>query len=969
MSNDLRDNDYSKIYQVALLKIESLPRHAITTESISKIVTEAISFFNINNFGFKDKLINSLFESFTVQSSSSSIIRDSTDHIDWYDNSKDRPYWETYRDFLKIDEKYSINGVNDIDVTTDDIMRNIENPNREGAWDSRGMIVGSVQSGKTSNFIGLMNKAIDAGYKGIILLSGLHKNLRQQTQKRCDKGFLGYDTSISKINARVRLPIFKKRINFKNKPPMSLTNSSINGDFKTSAREYTNVITDHPILLVIKKNKTVLQNVIKYFSTAPGLASGDIIVENNPFKLRKKHGGDPPFIKNYPLLVIDDEVDNGSVDTGEQFYDENGDPNPEYNPTTINRLIRQLLHIFEKKCYIGYTATPFANIFIHDKGYTNEHGLDLFPKNFIIDLPIPENHTGLEKIFPKEVLDGQIIDEEEIKNNVFCKIVKDHTLIEEDPRCDLGWMPPKHDKFHDPIFESEDEIIPFSLREAILSFIISNAVRNLRGDINEHKTMLIHVTKYKLVQEKVFKQVTEQIERYRDTILGEDETKRQLMLDKMREIWEKNFLSHQKQYPNIKYPTWDNLVQDEKGFKWIISEISKNIKTLNSDSKDELNYDEFYEKWKYGLNTIVIGGDKLSRGLTLEGLSVSYFLRSSTMPMYDTLMQMGRWFGYRPGYEDLCRIYTTKSVIEWFFHISVATDELRSLFKIMDGQKKTPKEFGLRVRDHPILAITSKTKMRHSRIERTCYSGSGHELIAFPRKDNLIEENRKLVESILANAGSPFFNGDIKSGFANYRNSYQWQNCTTSSVINFLKKFNHFESERSHRSIDLATYIEKVNRYGELKNFTISLLGNGDGKEVNLFNKYKVNLLQRKARGFTEEKISFGVVTNEALEGIDLTKEEYDNYLKSYENYKKSKSNDKQTEKVSRNYIRYNRSEMRGSLNIYPINYFDKIDENPILVYAISISLPNTRLPEHESSIDYRVNPVYFREEDNESRI
>jgi len=155
-----------------------------------------------------------------------------------------------------------------------------------------------------------------------------------------------------------------------------------------------------------------------------------------------------------------------------------------------------------------------------------------------------------------------------------------------------------------------------------------------------------------------------------------------------------------------------------------------------------------------------------------------------------------------------------------------------------------------------------------------------------------------------------------------------------------------------------------------LKHFTISLLGNGEGEEVNLFNKYKVNLLKRKARGFTEEKISFGVVTNEIIEGIDLTKEEYDNYLNSYENYKKSKSdNDKQIEKVSRNLIRFNRSEMRGSLNIYPLSYSDKITTNSILVYAVSISLPNTRLPEHMSSIDYQVNPVYSREEEDEARI
>jgi hypothetical protein len=258
--------------------------------------------------------------------------------------------------------------------------------------------------------------------------------------------------------------------------------------------------------------------------------------------------------------------------------------------------------------------------------------------------------------------------------------------------------------------------------------------------------------------------------------------------------------------------------------------------------------------------------------------------------------------------------------------------------------------------------------MRHARTERTCYSGTGHEFINFPRKDELLNENKDLVQKIINQSGEPFFNGSIKSFFMNYRNSYQWKNCSTHNIVSFLKKFNHFESERSHKLSYLASYIEKVNRNGELKDFTISLLGNGSGEEEILFNKYKVNLMTRATRGSTEEKLGIGVVTNEKLEGIDLLEDEYKKYMQSIENYKKTKG-EKKIEITKRNFIRYHRSELRGNLNIYPIIYADRFTSNPFLVYAISLSLPNTRLSSYDSSIEYKVNPIYSRAEENVASI
>ena len=518
----MKVDDSDKFYKTAFEVINRRfsKNEKISDDQINEIVEGTINLYQLKEFGFKDTIVKQLSEAISVRSSSSSIITNDEGHVDWYDNAKNRPYWDTYRDYLTLDQKYSVSGVNDIDITTDQIMSRIEDPSREGSWDVRGLVVGSVQSGKTSNFIGLLNKAVDAGYKNIVVLSGLHKNLRQQTQKRIDDGLLGYDTQITRT--KEYLPIFKRRHEL-NLPGMDcLTNSSINGDFKTSAAKHANIRSGGIKVMVLKKNKTVLQNVIKHFCSIYGVEAG--IYFDKGFKIKAKYNGKiNSFIKDQPILVIDDEVDNGSVDTGEQYWDPiTGEPNDEYNPKTINRLIRQLLNIHQKRCFIGYTATPFANIFIHEDGTTKEHGPDLFPKNFIIDLPIPSNHSGIEKLFPKEILKNNEIEDEEIDENPFFEVVNDHSLYPEDRDCDVGWMPPIHKKDHYPIYDDENNPIPPSLRKAVISFILSSVTRNIRGHIKKHKSMLIHASRFVDVQNKVFDQIVNLISEFRNKINSND---------------------------------------------------------------------------------------------------------------------------------------------------------------------------------------------------------------------------------------------------------------------------------------------------------------------------------------------------------------------------------------------------------------------------------------------------------------
>jgi hypothetical protein len=257
--------------------------------------------------------------------------------------------------------------------------------------------------------------------------------------------------------------------------PNAATNRSEKGDFNTAVAAKMNISPEQrPWLFVVKKNKTVLERLLHWIRNR-------VANHVDPETGRK-------LVTNLPLLVIDDESDHGSVDTGEDVVDENGNPDLEHQPKTINRLIRSILHHFSRKAYVGYTATPFANIFIHDRGETQEHGPDLFPAAFITNLAAPSNYVGPGRVFgsasstPEELPLVRPLTEEEFQ----------------------PWMPSKtttspeikpHKNGHRPRWKGEDRV-PDSLAEAIRSFIYACAVRKLRGQGNKHSSMLIHVTRY-----------------------------------------------------------------------------------------------------------------------------------------------------------------------------------------------------------------------------------------------------------------------------------------------------------------------------------------------------------------------------------------------------------------------------------------------------------------------------------------
>ena len=634
------------------------------------------------------------------------------------------------------------------------------------------MVVGHVQSGKTATYTGLISKAADAGYKVIVVLAGAHNSLRSQTQLRLEEGFLGYQTLPDRAFGRV-VGVGLEDRNPELRPDCG-THREERGDLNRSVvRNLAFHPGGRPLLFVVKKNAAVLRNLLQWI--------GRVADRTDPETSQ-------PIIANAPLILIDDEADHSSVDTGVQGFNQDGKPDENYAPRTINRLIRQVLKAFDRSAYVGFTATPFANIFIHEQAQTLEEGSDLFPRSFIVNLPAPSNHIGPTRVFGYDT-DDEL--EETINPLGIVRRVDDHAAslnLNED----LGWMPPRHRSDHRPVHHGQARI-PESLRVAILAFILSGAARRARGQRTEHNSMLIHVTRFIAVQREIARQVETELSEIRNAVRFDDGSKSDGILGELRQLWDEDYVQTTR---NIQAEPDDFGIVD---LSWtdVESEVSEfvedlwinRVRQINGSAGDVLDYEAHAES---GLNIIAIGGEKMSRGLTLEGLTVSYFLRSTKM--YDTLMQMGRWFGYRPGYVDLCRLYTTPDLEQWFQHITEASEELRQEFDHMQAVGGTPRQYGLRVQAHPTLKVTSRVKMRNHTTLELSFAGSIKETVVFHSDPGKVLENFEYLEALLAELGTPDEDGNPErerpDGMVHrWSETYVWNDVAGELVTGFIDQF------------------------------------------------------------------------------------------------------------------------------------------------------------------------------------
>jgi hypothetical protein len=696
---------------------------------------------------------------------------DSEGHVPWLETRRGEIEWifnERYMRLLREVHRRPPAVLGQLDRVVSRILSHLEDPHRSGTWDRRGLLAGQVQSGKTANYVGLICRAADAGYKFIVVLAGMDNDLRSQTQLRIDEGFLGFDTQKRQRTedgsdlALSALGVGRLR-GAPNPPVASLTTSQEKGDFLKSKAQGVPINPGAmPVIAVVKKHVSILNSLREWVRDWAGT-------------------GDPKLVRQFPILVIDDEADNASISTTNPFV--NGVYSPDdVDPSKVNGAIRELLMTFERRAYVGYTATPNANVFIPPDADHPVYGPDLFPRHFIETVLPPSNYFGAVKLFG--------LDPEDDSERPLVREVSDYA----------GWLADKHPKSTKP------GSVPASLRMAIRSFVVTRAARIARGERTAHNSMLIHVTRFQDVQDEVRRQVDQELDDLRGRINfggGDD------IYTELQQLWNTDFADTSADYPDID----PRLLLRWSDVKPHIQEAVEAIQTklVNGLAKDALDY---FERRDTGLNVIAIGGNKLSRGLTLEGLTVSYYLRAAGA--HDTLFQMGRWFGYREGYEDLCRLYVTEPLLQAFKGITEANEELFEDFREMSDRGRKPSDYGLKVQDSVAgMLVTARNKMRTAQKVRIGFSGAAAETVAFRVNAASAEGNFRATDSFLSRLPTP---DKLPNG------NWIWRSVPGDVVANeFFKRYESPQVAWRVQGDAIAAYIEDRVAAGELVDWSVVL--------------------------------------------------------------------------------------------------------------------------------------------------
>ncbi len=623
--------------------------------------------------------------------------------------------------------------------------------------------MGDVQSGKTSNYLALANLACDYGYKIVLILAGMTDSLRIQTQERTDEGLIGAVSSTIGNNETIKyigvgtygnggyyaIPLTTDSSDF---TPLNLTSNDLN----------------KPQILVVKKNKAVLEAVKKWLK--PGQTN----------------------VTSKNILIIDDECDNASVNTKKQSDD----------PSTINGLIRDIYNNFTCSTYVGYTATPFANIFINPVkiiGYD-----DLFPADFIHRLKSSQNESyfGIDKVFRG---DGRHL-----------KIIKD---------SEKNRLPAKHKK---------DDDIPVlweSLKDAICVFLICNCIRTIRGDGSKHRSMMINVSPYNLVQTRMSDLVEEYLQSLSYAIqqydkYDDDRFTKHLELKRIYNLYknESLFNHEDKSYEGKKLNVF---IPFEKIKQHLYEEISKfRVAVINNKVKGDQRF-KYKDYKETGARVIAIGGFVLSRGLTLEGLMTSYYSRNSTA--YDTLLQMCRWFGYRPRYEDLCYVYMNQISFDCFCAISDAIDNLDIQLSAMAARGAAPKEFGLMIMESPDtletdLLVTARNKMQDSTeiVRGLNYSGVDIDTSKLYKESSKNKHNLECVYKLINTLKSKGIN------LENCKNRLMFRNVDNETIADFVANLDIPIENKKFDTDSISSFIKK----GEFYDKWDIVFATGDPKEA-----------------------------------------------------------------------------------------------------------------------------------------
>jgi hypothetical protein len=885
-----------------------------TREEIEDAVDEVLKmkyFINEN----REMLIRRIEELYTIRQDEFGTILKEDENNPWLNEKRaeidfENGFWGRYREYLEIEKNYAPDVINKLDRITDSILDNFFDPSVKVTINKKGLVVGQVQSGKTANYTGLICKAADAGFGLIIVLAGIHNNLRSQTQIRIDESFLGFDTQHTRafdqrsIQIGVGDPYFGAPI-----VAHSLTSSIEKGDFTQGAANALglNFNTSEPIVAVVKKNPHVLKRIYQWLAAQA----------NEDSEIGR-------VIRNKSLLLIDDEADNASINIS-------NDPERQ---SSINGWITQILNLFGKNAYVGYTATPFANIFIPLDDQ------NLFPRNFIKNIPAPSNYIGPEKVFGFSPLE-----DDETSNTILPIINKINDYSD--------FVPDRHKKD-----DQKPSSLPESLKRAIRCFIITCAIRRLRGQTEVHNSMLIHVSRFVFWQDHISELVSNQFIYYRRGIDQNDAA----IVTEFKSTFEedengyKSYVSVSQQILDSELKNIDSQIQIHAWSEVLqhLNAASSRIvvKSIHGGSGEALDYFDH----KNGLSVIAVGGNKLSRGLTLEGLSVSYYLRASRM--YDTLMQMGRWFGFRGGYVDLCRLFTSRELNEWFCHITQASEELREEFDYMtDVAGSTPEQYALKVRTHPgVLQISATNKMRSAITVQISWAGRLVESYEFKKDVSVIDSNFGNTQRFIAT---------LPSSFIARPNAFVWYDIPAEQVINFFEGIQSLENLKKAEPRKLIHFISAQIRNDELTDWRIALMTKPNAKNNSNFelsgNEVTIGQWKRTEDDKnSNEQIYYlkkSHIISPSDEFIDFTDEEYEMAMNLTNLHRKKPG---QTMYPNGQLVRNElRDPQKPLMIIYLLDPEESIDPknplpqgtNPFVGYAISFPKSNFNAP-----VSYAVN-------------
>lgn len=673
-------------------------------------------------------------------------------------------------------------------------------PPETPTYSIKGMVVSPVQSGKTTQMASLVQAAIEAGKKLIIVLGGTNSSIRNQTQIRFEQDVHGRSSENNElIGIGAYAGKFRDDIEF----ITFMDQEKVQGDSLQKAYDPTKEAN----VIIIKKNANVLRKLRRWLQKQSFWKEGNCEI---------------------PVLVIDDEIDTFSVNNKEIGK----------TPSAVNHEIRTMLSMFNRHAYIGFTATAYSIIF----GIAPEDETDLFPRDFIVYIHPAGNYLGPYQFFRR----GSC--------NPFVEKIDEGSdgLFNENEKWDY------------------EEGIPPSMKKGIRYYLLTGGICRLRGLINKHHTMLIHVSSKVDPQEKIKLRVQEYLDEIKKIVEGKDfnhpfwmqlhqlwikdikvNSPKVYEIEKkrlMKEGWSSSRTSaHLKEKFCLDF-SWEevqgavidfikdmsnplrnlseNSPQREKFVNYMKRQFGLNdlelenlpeVLEINAQSPDRLNYDLYKG---IGLKAIVVGGNILSRGFTVEGLCCSYYTRPSFQ--YDTNLQAGRWFGYHDQHKDLIKVYLIEDAIELFYAATETLYELEKQFEKMAKFKRTPSQFFFQVQKVKKHRLTSPQRMRYALESNPTFNGYSSDGAAFAPKDDMLKQNYRATECLLRNIISDCDDFQTTTFIHNLK-EISFRNVYYNHIVKFLNDYHFFDGSRI-KEIDkyfLAQYIENEGEKGELLGFDV----------------------------------------------------------------------------------------------------------------------------------------------------